>query len=389
MGFWNSALQLSKKIKESLEHNAFRNHLAYMKKVKCHRFKPGDEVLFAHPHQVGLVTVPSVNWKIVKKLHRDYYEIVALTPESNSKHHLALHACRLAAYYDGCCNTDACDNVHNTDTSDDVHNMNVSNHLSVSSTDDHKKEACSDSSSSTSIIKALSECADFQRHKFYSNVTCAIKDDSRSAILKSAISFMAMCDFHIEETHLLDCAIDSNTLMEIQALSLDLKVISTQASCEDLQQCCNATECTSCQYYLSGISAWNNSRFCNHCHLQQALKSNTLPVYVELQHMCCQCLDTERKCDHPCCKKWLIDTATRYELLAVGTYQETPFIKQIDEPVQEESVQVRNFHSLSSSISTRKRKRITTGVKKKLFKQSCDTKKLADPSKSLNQTYKQ
>ena len=92
-----------------------------------------------------------------------------------------------------------------------------------------------------SIIKALSECANFQRHKFYSNVTCAIKDDARSALLKCAISFMAMCNFHIEETHLLDCAIDSNTLrlMEIQALSLDLKVISTQASCEDLQQCCS------------------------------------------------------------------------------------------------------------------------------------------------------
>ena len=114
-------------------------------------------------------------------------------------------------YYDSCCNTDACDNVHNTDAPDDVHNMDVS---SVSSSDDHKKEACSDSSSSMSIIKALSECADFQRHKFYSNVTCAIKDDARSALLKSAISFMAMCNFHIEETHLLDCAIDSNTLME-------------------------------------------------------------------------------------------------------------------------------------------------------------------------------
>ena len=84
------------------------------------RFKPGQEVLFAHPHQVGLVTVPSVKGKIVKKLHGDYYEIVS---ESNSKHHLALHACRLAAYFDSCCNTDACDDVHNIDASDDVHNM--------------------------------------------------------------------------------------------------------------------------------------------------------------------------------------------------------------------------------------------------------------------------
>ena len=272
--------EVQRRTVENLEHNALKNHVAYINKAgKGRHFTAGQDVLFPNPQQQGLVKILNTKGRIVDALSGDYYHVSFATNDecdstSVEPHQsIALHASSLTAYL----------------TKETPEHM------------DEPAGKCRD----INITDQIARMADIQRLKFYKlkrNQTGVRKDVNAVKVLNNAFSFL-----HQTDTTMFDNS--QNSLMELFVYHLDLLLLADITDNKEIQ-----TNLLQFCYYLSGVHAWETSRHRNHIHLEYAYKNAVIPVFISSNHSCVDCLKSG-PCTHLCCYKWYINLGIKSGLV--------------------------------------------------------------------------